>query len=808
MKPISKKGTRPFFQSKKGARPLFLSVLRIGLITVAGFVLLAAVGIWFALRASLPRIDGEVNLRGLNAPVAIERDAAGVPVIRGATREDVARATGYAHAQDRCFQMDLLRRTAAGELAELLGPALLDTDRRVRLHQFRKRAVISLAALDPVGRGLLDAYAAGVNAAIADSRLRPFEYLLLQAKPTPWRAEDTLLVVYAMWIDLQGLEARSEQQNGLLAATLPESLYRLLIEGDPEWEAPLDGSRLPQPRLPDATEVDLRKLDPALFSQKTAMVTEPEPEGLVGSNNWAVAGRHTASGRALVANDMHLGLGVPNIWYRARLIVESGQLDISGITLPGVPAIIAGSNGHVAWGFTNSYGDFQDLVVLAPAEGSDSYLTADGPRRIETDIEVLHVAGGADEKLPVRRAIWGPVIGKGADDRELALAWTAHLPEATDMALLALEGARNIDEAAAIIGGAGMPGQNVIIGDAGGRIGWVLSGRLPRRRGFDPARPTAWNESETGWDGWIVQADSPRILDPPDGRAWSANARVVGGEQLAKVGDGGYAPATRARQIRDRLAVLQQATPTDFLAIQLDDRADYLAHWQPVMLHALTQAGETEAEGLVAAWSGHAAIDDPGFRLLSEFEDSVADRAYEMLTVVPRKRWPDFRWRTPARFTEVAWRLIHERPAHLLDPRFADWDAWLVDVAMQVVRKLPDGCANLAGCTWGRVNMTRIQHPLSQALPFLRRWLDMTSEPLPGDWSTPRVQSPTFGASERFAVSPGLEQQGYLHMPGGQSGHPLSPFYRAGHEAWVRGEATPFLPGAAEHVLKLMPAES
>jgi penicillin amidase len=419
---------------------------------------------------------------------------------------------------------------------------------------------------------------------------------------------------------------------------------------------------------------------------------------------------------------------------------------------------------------------------------------------------MIHEDGGADEKLPVRRTIWGPVIGKGADDRELALSWTAHQPEATDMALLALEDARNIDEAAVIIGGAGMPGQNVIVGDANGRIGWVLSGRLPRRRGFDPARPSAWNESDTGWDGWIAKVDSPRMLDPPDGRAWSANARVVGGELHAKIGDGGYAPATRARQIRDRLSVLQQATATDLLAIQLDDRADYLAHWQPVMLEALTKAGATEAEGLVAAWSGHAAIDDPGFRLLREFEDSVADRAYEMLTVVPRKRWPDFRWRTPARFTEVALRLIREQPAHLLDPRFSDWDAWLADVAMQVVKKLPDVCTSLARCNWGRVNTTRIQHPLSQALPFLSRWLDMTSEPLPGDWSTPRVQSPTFGASERFAVSPGLEQQGYLHMPGGQSGHPFSPFYRAGHSAWARGEPTPFLPGPAVHTLTLVPA--
>ncbi|MGH8864734.1 MAG: penicillin acylase family protein, partial [Burkholderiales bacterium] len=310
-----------------------------------------------------------------------------------------------------------------------------------------------------------------------------------------------------------------------------------------------------------------------------------------------------------------------------------------------------------------------------------------------------------------------------------------------------------------------------------------------------------------GWDGWVPREDSPRILDPPDGRAWSANARVVGGELLATIGDGGYATPSRARQIRDRLAVLQQATPADLLAIQLDDRADYLAHWQPALRHALTQAGATEAEGLVAAWSGYAAIDDPGYRLVREFEDTATDRAYEMLTVLPRKRWPEFPWLTPSRFTEIALRLIHERPANLLDPRFADWDVWLADVAMQVVKKLPDECTSLVACNWGRVNVTHIQHPLSQALPFLSRWLDMTSEPLPGDWSMPRVQSPDFGASERFAVSPGLEQQGYLHMPGGQSGHPLSPFYRAGFDAWARGEPTPFLPGAAEHVLKLTPAE-
>jgi penicillin amidase len=321
-------------------------------------------------------------------------------------------------------------------------------------------------------------------------------------------------------------------------------------------------------------------------------------------------------------------------------------------------------------------------------------------------------------------------------------------------------------------------------------------------------RPSPWHVAGAGWDGWVPQADSPRLLDPPQGFAWSANARVVGGDLFALIGDGEYAAAARARQIRDRLAALAQATPADLLAIQLDDRADYLANWQPLALAAFERAGEVEATKLVAGWSGRAAIDDAGYRLLREFEDRAADRAFQMLAVEARARWPDFRWRTPNRFTEAAWRLLRERPPHLLDPRFADWDAWLADVAREAADDLPEGCADLAGCSWGQVNRARIRHPISEAVPFLGRWLDMPVESLPGDWSTPRVQSPSFGASERFGVSPGRESEGYLHMPGGQSGHPLSPFYRAGHEAWVRGEATAFLPGTAKYTLKLLPAGS
>jgi penicillin amidase len=793
------------------SRPARILAWALGSLAVVALAGIAAA--WLALRASLPQTEGEAVLPGLGAPVAVERDAAGVPVIRGRSRADVARATGYVHAQDRLFQMDLLRRTGAGELAALLGAGLLDADRAIRPHQFRARAREALAAMPAADRAILAAYAQGVNAGASSLGARSFEYALLGQAPAAWRPEDSMLVVYAMWIDLQGLDDADEQQRGRLAAALPDTVYRLLVEPDAESEAPLDGSRLPEIPLPDAGAYDLRKLDRAQFDRLDARDTRHDDAvvawlaggGKRGSNNWAVAGRRARDGGALLANDMHLGLRVPNIWYRARLVVADGGIDVSGVSLPGVPAIIAGSNGRVAWGFTNSYGDFQDLVRLEPGPGNDTYLTPTGPREFDVDRESLEVSGGEPVTLEVRRTVWGPVIGVDGDGHELALAWTAHHAEASDLALLGLERARDIDDAAAAIGGAGMPAQNVMMADAGGRIGWVLSGRLPLRQGIDALRPSAWHQSGAGWHGWLPREQSPRFLDPPQGYAWSANARVVGGEDYARIGDGDFAAAARARQIRDRLAALEAATPADLLAIQLDDRADYAARWQPVLLRALESAGEREAARLVAGWSGHAAVDDAGYRLVRDFERKVTARAFRVIAAPAIARWPDYEWRAPERFTEVAWRLVRARPPHLVDPRFADWDDWLADVARSSVADLPERCTGLSECRWGTINTARIRHPVSEAVPALARFLDMPAEPLPGDWSMPRVQSPAFGASERFGVSPGQEASGYFHMPGGQSGHPLSPLYRAGHADWVRGRATPFLPGPAAHVLTLEP---
>jgi penicillin amidase len=795
---------------RRGGRWLVRGLL--WLLLLAGIAALAA---WLALRASLPDVEGEAKLAGLAGRVLVERDAQGVPVIRGANRLDVARATGFVHAQERFFQMDLTRRAAAGELAALLGPALLPTDRRMRVHRFRARAAEVLRGAAPADLALLQAYAEGVNAGLEALDARPFEYLLLRQPPQPWRAEDALLVVFAMWVDLQGGGFRAELQQERLHAALPEALYRLVARSPSTWDAALDGTQLEPPPLPAPGEYDLRRVDPSLFDSageaaasqlRFTWLPGEVDESMVGSNNWALAGRRTASGRALVANDMHLGLRVPNTWYRARLVVHSPAVDVTGVMLPGAPIVVAGSNGHVAWGFTNSYGDYIDLVRVEP-DGQGGYLTPDGPRRMETVEEVIEVAGAAPETLAVEQTVWGPVVDRAGDGTPLAMAWTAHRPEAVNLRLVGLETAADLDEAIAIAASAGIPAQNAMIGDAQGRIAWVIAGRIPVRGDHDPMLPSSWTSAGAGWRGWVEGDDQPRIVDPAFGFAWSANARVVGGDMLAAIGDGGYAHGARGRQIRDALAGLQEAGPEDFLGIHLDDRAVYLSQWQTLLRRVLIGAGKEQAPvlALVRDWSGHAAVDDAGYRLVREFERVVTDRAFAMLTVEARARWPGFGWRAPSRFTDVAWRLVNERPAQLLDPRYESWDAWLRSAAEAAIAEAQHGCEAPVECTWGRRNVLRIQHPLSQALPVLSGWLDMPAQPLPGDWSMPRVQSPGFGASERFAVEPGREEAGYFHMPGGQSGHPLSPFYRAGHDDWVQGRPTPFLPGPTEYLLTLHP---
>jgi len=772
---------------------------------LAGLALLC----WLMLRASLPQLDGQARIAGLSAPVTLQRDDKGVPTLSGATREDLARALGFAHAQDRFFQMDLQRRAAAGELSQLLGASLLPLDRQLRAHRFRATARAAVQALAPPQRALLDAYTEGVNAGLAALRSRPFEYWLLQSAPRAWRAEDSVLCTQAMFLELQDPTGHHILQNGLLRAALPPAAAAFVMSGAAEWEAAVDGSPRPSPPLPTAAEFDLRAQGALPFDPPAKVLRQ---RGGLGSNNWAVAGSRTATGAALIANDMHLGYRVPIIWYRARLVQPSSGLDATGVTLPGTPALVVGSNGHLAWGFTNSYGEYESVIRLVPAGAEpDAFRTASGVGRLTSVEETIEVKGAPDDRLRVQLSPWGPVLGRDWEGRPYVLDWTAQDPAALNLNLMALERAVSVDEAIGAAAGFGIPGQNLMVGDAAGHIGWTIAGRIPLRNG-EPGQPQLSTDAQPGFSGWVSAAEQPRVVDPPQGLLWSANARVIGGPGAMRLGDGGMDRGARAGQIHaDLQAAPSPITPAASLAVQLDDRALFLARWRDLLSQLIERraaAGDTRdraAAEMLKRWSGRAQASDAAYRLVVAFRAQVEARVFYLLVAPARRLAPKFEFEIPSAFEGPLWRMVSERPAHLLAPKYADWDA-LLDEALAAAERPGTHCTTLTDCDWGRVNEVHIRHPLSGALPWLARFLDMPVVRVPGGREDmPRVQGPDFGASERFSVSPGHEDQAYFHMPGGQSGHPLSPFYRSDFQAWASGTPAPFLPGPAAHALRLAP---
>ncbi len=799
------------------------------------------------IRASLPIVDGSATITGLTAPVRMERDALGVPTITAQSREDAARALGFAHAQDRFFQMDLQRRQPAGELSGLVGIRAMAVDEEARVHRFRDVAHRALELTEPSYRRILDAYAEGVNAGLAALGAAPFEYLVLRAAPEPWQAEDSILTVLAMFNTLQGRQALFERTLGAVQETMPGPIFRFLMTAGSEWDTPVSGAAIVRPPIPGADVYDLRKMHRTETQNLrntdrfflSAACNEPfgkelfgasvflcfgDEHLIAGSNNWAVDAAHSTSGAALVANDMHLAINVPIIWYRASLAFPNpSQPDtterITGVTLPGLPSIVVGSNGHVAWGFTNSGGDWSDLVRIDPDPRDPArYLTPDGAKPFETFSETIAAKGAASKTVEVRWTVWGPVIWKDAKGRDYAQRWIAHDAQALASDVTRPERAHNVDELIAAVAGLGIPNQNVTAGDSSGRIGWTIGGAIPRRVGHDGLTPASWADGTHRWDGYVAAAEFPRITDPAGGRIWTANAPVVDGAMLATIGEGGYADGVRARLIRDRLMALGKATPKDMLDIQLEDKALFLDRWRTLVLETLRSpdaigAGResrqrAEFKRLVeTTWTGRASTDSVAYRLVRQFRAALVRDVMTGLTAPARQIDPTFDYTRSLRGESPVWQLVAERPAHLLDPQFKTWDEQILSAVDVAIAELTEAGPTLADRTWGEFNRAQVFHPLASGIPFFGRYLNMPSDPLPGDIYTPRAHSPRAGPSERMAVSPGHEKDGIMEMPTGQSGHPLSPHYGDQYRAWLNGEPTPFLPGPTVSTLTLNPRQ-
>ena len=793
--------------------------LRRLLLALSILLVLAALTAGSLVIGSRPRLDGRLEAAKLLGPVTIERDATGIVTFTGTNRNDLSYALGFVHAQERFFEMDLMRRMAAGELSALVGKAALPTD--IRHRRLRLRSVVqqAYAALPDPQKAALQRYTDGVNDGLDRLRVRPWEYLLLGAQPAPWKPEDSLLVIAAMYLDLNGDGSNvRELRMAQMRAVLPGPLVDFLLAPDPDWEAPLSGSRARPPVVPQAPVFDLRKSgsDETAATLPMAALTPALDDARPGSNSFAVAGTRTETGAALLANDMHLALRVPNLWFRVRLRypdvgAPDGRRDANGMTLPGTPALVVGSNGQIAWGFTNSYGDWLDWVRVQrdPAD-PHRYRVPGGWDTVQVHPETIHVKGAADERIDVEETRWGPILAKDTDGTPLALAWTGDRPRGYNLALMGLEHATNTHEALDLGPSMGIPAQNLLVADSAGHIGWTIAGNsIPLRHGFDPLLPADWSTPGTGWVGWAATAQYPRIENPPDGLLWTANNRTVGGDDLALLGNGGYDLGARAQQIRDDLRAPARFTPGDLLDIQLDDRAVLLARWQRLLQSTL--AGNTDPQlqqlrQLTAAWRGHAAVDSVDYRLVRAFRQQVQAAVLAPFAARVKARFADFAWPGQSDPEAAVWSLVRQQPPHLLDPKYADWHALLVAAAHKVVDQFADQPGGLSARSWGERNRARIEHPLARALPaWLAHFIDMPADPLPGDSNMPRVAAPSFGASERIDVAPGHEAQGIGHMPGGQSDNPISPYFGAGHEDWVHGRPTPLLPGAPRHTLRLEP---
>ncbi|MBP7371017.1 MAG: penicillin acylase family protein, partial [Arenimonas sp.] len=473
-----------------------LKRLFIGLISL---IFLAVIIAYFMLRASMPQLSGEHTLQGLSNNTRIERDANGTVTIQAQTEADTMRALGFVHAQERYFEMDLLRRSASGELSALFGEIAIEKDKSIRIHRLRARVQQQFSEMAGADEKNLIAYTEGVNAGLTSLKAKPWPYLLLNTQPEAWKPEDSFLVGFAMFFDLQDEDNEREYKLWQLKSVLPAPIYTMLTQSQSAWDAPLFGTPKLAVTVPSADQINLNKfVAPQLAFQPNALAEA------VGSNNFAVAGALTADGRAIVADDMHLGLRAPNIWFRARLLTGTDS-DVSGFSLPGIPSIIVGSNRHVAWGFTNSYGDWADFVRVQWLDNAQSkYVDSSGTEQtVKVFNEQIQVKGQKPVQLTVRETVWGPITKTINSSFALALQWTAQQPGALNMGLNELAKSQNLDQALLLAQRIGMPGQNLVIGDKNGRIAWRLTAQMPNRvGGCDKTAPVDPKAGCT-WQGWL-----------------------------------------------------------------------------------------------------------------------------------------------------------------------------------------------------------------------------------------------------------------------------------------------------------------
>jgi penicillin amidase len=691
-------------------------------------VVLAALGVAYRLAwRPLPTMSGSIDAP-LSANASVTFDRLGVPHIRAATFEDALFVQGYCTAQERMFQMDLLRRFNAGELSEVFGPQALDADResrRLRLRRVAEAAYITMPAAD---RAAIAAYARGVNEYLATHRSNlPVEFTLARYAPRPWSAIDTLLICLHMF--------RS------LTSTFHDELLKrsMLAAGDPA-------------------------LVRELFPVRSGAEVQP------GSNAWVVSGSRTATGRPLLSNDPHLEYSLPGIWYMTHLTAPG--LDVDGVALPGAPGVMIGHNRRIAWGITNLHFDVQDLYIEKIDERTGRYIYQGKIEQARGEREVIRVKG----QSPVEVTTWvtrhGPVIA-GEGSEHLALRWTASEPGILQYPILEINRAENWEQFSAALARFPGPGSNFVYADVDGNIGYHAAGVLPKRNGYLGDVPVDGSTGEFEWDGYIPFNRLPSAYNPPSGLIVTANQNPFPADYPYAV-NGNFASPQRLLQVRNLLEARKGWRAEEMITVQKDvySSFDHFLARQLVAAYEKRNAHEARLDAVVTilkGWNGQMEKN-----LAAPF---VTTLAYQHLrTALVERAAPgkgreyDFQMARA-----VVERILRERPARW----FQDYDELLLRVLADAVeegRRIQG--ADIANWQWGRSLRVRIDNPVMHQVPLVGGYFDIGPVPMSGSSSSPKQTTTRLAPSMRMTADLGDWERSWMNITTGQSGHPLSPHYR------------------------------
>jgi penicillin amidase len=799
---------------------ILLWLLLIVVLLAAGVVAYA----YFAARAALPQLDGSLRVKGLSAAVKVTRDGHGVPAIEAATPEDLFLAQGYVTAQDRLWQMDIMRRFGAGELSEILGEDTLRIDREQRILGLRATARKGLQMASPRDRSYFEAYARGVNAFVdTHEGSLPIEFRILHYQPKPWQPEDSIVIANQMVKDLNYYY-------------LPDTFARekILAKLGPELTSDLYVNRSWHDRPPTVMREDLTDEgnkgdsddddedddagpDNSVTQQRSAgteLWARHAPEAVNGSNDWVVSGAHTVTGKPLLANDMHLGHQMPNLWYEAHLNSggtpgnESGNIDVAGVTLPGMPYVVVGHNRRIAWGFTNVGPTVADAFI-ENFNAQGAYQTPQGWMQPEHRAEVIHVKGKPDVVLDVKITRHGPIITEliPGEARQVALRWTLY--DGLHMPFFDVDTAQNWEEFRKAFSQLDAPGQNVVYADVDGNIGYQTTGRVPIRAAGDGSLPVSGADDAHSWTGYVAFDKLPSVYNPSSGVIATANGRIAPDGYPHSISAEWEAP-WRTERIYHVLESGRRFAAADMLALENDVQSENDQFAAERFVYAIDHASKPsarakEAADLMRNWDGR--------MLASSTAPTIAARSAQELTRLllqprlgpapedPKQQETTLSWKTYHWEMRTVWlqNILLHQPQRWLPAKYPNYDE-LLTAAVEAAVNGPAAPKDLASWHWGSANAVEIDHPVLGKIPLIRRWAAPGVREQSGSGYTVKAVTPHHGPSERFTANLADLDQSTLNTVTGQGGNFLSPYYMDQWKAWYEGSTftLPFTSQAVE----------